>query len=152
MTSDASCDSTSFPGSFLYFLEVEKGPWERGWLRLHFQTFANAIDSCASGIALVGFVLRFFEVTWEAARVLYCINFVIFSLRLFRLYLVSGYLGPKVVMIKRMVTCLSFGIFLYASPMSWNQRGSFSISEVSSATFNLRNRLPKDPSFFCFYS
>ena len=24
-------DPTSFPGSFLYFEKVEKGPWERGW-------------------------------------------------------------------------------------------------------------------------
>ena len=23
--------STSFPGSFLYFEKVERGPWERGW-------------------------------------------------------------------------------------------------------------------------
>ena len=28
--------STSFPGSFLYFLEVEKGPWERGWIFVRF--------------------------------------------------------------------------------------------------------------------
>ncbi|XP_067038540.1 transient receptor potential cation channel subfamily M member 3-like isoform X2 [Acropora muricata] len=95
-------------------------------LRLHFQTFANVIDSCAGVIAFVGFVLRFFEDTWEIARVLYCINFVIFSLRLFRLYLVSGYLGPKVIMIKRMLAhvfvwmCLllvyvySYGVFRQA--------------------------------------
>lgn len=95
-------------------------------LELYFQTSVNVIDACANVIALVGFVLRFFEVTWEAARVLYCINFVIFSLRLFRMYFVSGYLGPKIIMIKRMLAdvfmwmCLllicvcSYGVFRQA--------------------------------------
>ena len=31
--------ATSFPGSFLYFLEVEKGPWERGWAVCGFSPF-----------------------------------------------------------------------------------------------------------------
>ena len=73
-------------------------------LELYFHTSVNIVDSFANAIALIGFVLRFFEVTWEAARVLYCINFVIFSFRLFRVYFVSGYLGPKIIMIKRMVS------------------------------------------------
>jgi len=30
MTTVVSRPLTSFPGSFLYFLEVERGPWERG--------------------------------------------------------------------------------------------------------------------------
>ena len=34
----SSVSSTSFPGSFLYFEKVEKGPWERGW---RFTGFSN---------------------------------------------------------------------------------------------------------------
>jgi len=95
-------------------------------LELYFHTSVNIVDSCANAIALIGFVLRFFDVTWEAARVLYCINFVIFSFRLFRVYFVSGYLGPKIIMIKRMLSdvmmwlCLllvfvcSYGVFRQA--------------------------------------
>ena len=84
-------------------------------LELYFHTSVNIVDSFANAIALIGFVLRFFEVTWEAARVLYCINFVIFSFRLFRVYFVSGYLGPKIIMIKRMVSdfvcvCCVYGL------------------------------------------
>ena len=69
------------------------------------------MDACANAIAIIGFVLRFFEVTWETARVLYCVNFVIFSLRLFRMYFVSGYLGPKIIMIKRMVSYFYRGYY-----------------------------------------
>jgi len=95
-------------------------------LELYFNTSVNIVDSFANAIAVIGFVLRFFEVTWEAARVLYCINFVIFSFRLFRVYFVSGYLGPKIIMIKRMLAdvvmwlCLllvfvcSYGVFRQA--------------------------------------
>ncbi|KAJ7392349.1 hypothetical protein OS493_012008 [Desmophyllum pertusum] len=95
-------------------------------LELYFNTSVNIVDSFANTIFLISFVLRFFEVTWEAARVLYCINFVIFSFRLFRVYFVSGYLGPKIIMIKRMLAdvmmwlCLllvfvcSYGVFRQA--------------------------------------
>lgn len=95
-------------------------------LELYFRTSVNIVDTFANAIAVIAFVLRFFEVTWEAARVLYCINFVIFSFRLFRVYFVSGYLGPKIIMIKRMLAdvmmwlCLllvfvcSYGVFRQA--------------------------------------
>ena len=75
-------------------------------LELYFNTYVNIVDTFATAIALIGFILRFFDVTWEAARVLYCVNFVIFSFRLYRVYFVSGYLGPKIIMIKRMVSSL----------------------------------------------
>lgn len=95
-------------------------------LELYFNTHVNIVDTFANAIALIGFILRFFDVTWEAARVLYCMNFVIFSFRLFRAYFVSGYLGPKIIMIKRMLAdvmmwlCLllvfvcSYGVFRQA--------------------------------------
>ena len=86
----------------------------RSKLELHFNTSVNIVDACANAIAIIGFVLRFFEVTWETARVLYCINFVIFSLRLFRMYFVSGYLGPKIIMIKRMVSYFYRGYYTVA--------------------------------------
>lgn len=85
-------------------------------LELYFHTYVNVVDFVANTIALIGFVLRFFEVTWEAARVLYCIDFVVFSFRLYRVYFVSGYLGPKIIMIKRMVSaefvcaCFVYGL------------------------------------------
>lgn len=85
-------------------------------LELYFHTYVNVVDFVANAIALIGFVLRFFEVTWEAARVLYCIDFVVFSFRLYRVYFVSGYLGPKIIMIKRMVSaefvcaCFVYGL------------------------------------------
>lgn len=80
-------------------------------LELYFNTYVNIVDTFATAIALIGFILRFFDVTWEVARVLYCVNFVTFSFRLYRVYFVSGYLGPKIIMIKRMVSSLPVGPF-----------------------------------------
>ena len=50
--------------------------------------------------------MRFSDATWEAARVLYCVNFVILCLRLFRMYFVSHYLGSRVYMITKMVSLI----------------------------------------------
>lgn len=98
----------------------------RSKIALYFSSTVNITDTLANSIAMVAFILRFFGPTWEAARVLYCLNFIVFCFRLFRVYFVSGYLGPKLVMIKRMlkdvvmwlclliVFVISYGVFRQA--------------------------------------
>ena len=75
-------------------------------MKQYFKLKSNKVDCLIIIVAITGIVMRFIEVTWEFARVLYCINFVIFCWRLFRMYFVSNYLGPRVYMIKKMVSLI----------------------------------------------
>ena len=59
-------------------------------------------------IAATGFGLRWSPQTLETARILYCLNAAIFYARIFRFYSFSVRLGPKLVMIKRMVINILF--------------------------------------------
>ena len=72
----------------------------------YFKLKSNKVDCLIIIIAIIGIGMRFIEATWEAARMLYCINFVIFCCRLFRMYFVSHYLGPRVHMIQKVVSLI----------------------------------------------
>ncbi|RDD40557.1 Transient receptor potential cation channel trpm [Trichoplax sp. H2] len=62
-------------------------------------------------IAVIGFCLRWIPQAMEAARILYCLNGAIFYARVLRFYSFSISLGPKLVMIKRMI--MEVILFLY---------------------------------------
>lgn len=68
----------------------------------------NRIDVFILSAGAVTFVLRWFHETFAIARLLLTLNFIMFFMRVFKVYFVNSYLGPKVVMIKRMVRFLFF--------------------------------------------
>ena len=54
-------------------------------------------------LCFVGFFIHLYTAYYMEAKVIYCINAVIFYERIMKVYTASPSLGPKVVMIKRMV-------------------------------------------------
>lgn len=70
-----------------------------------FSTFStwNVMDLTALVLAVSAFSLRHFLQTFAIARLIFSLNFIVFISRSFKVYFVNSYLGPKVVMIKRMV-------------------------------------------------
>lgn len=54
-------------------------------------------------ISLFAFVTRFVVRLQSIARALMLVNLIIYFMRLFRSFYVSSYLGPKVIMITKMV-------------------------------------------------
>lgn len=54
-------------------------------------------------LCFVGFFVHLSNAYYMAAKVIYCINAVIFYIRIMKVYTASSSLGPKLVMIKRMV-------------------------------------------------
>ncbi|XP_072042106.1 transient receptor potential cation channel subfamily M member-like 2 [Amphiura filiformis] len=63
----------------------------------------NIMDFFMLTIAIIGFTLHMNENTFGWARTLYALNGCIFFVRLLRMFAVSDNLGPKLVMIKRMM-------------------------------------------------
>jgi len=66
----------------------------------------NIVDMITIVLFIIGMVLRFlpYENTFEAGRVFLALNFVSFFLRLLHIFSVHKELGPKLVMIGRMVS------------------------------------------------
>ncbi|XP_078586018.1 transient receptor potential cation channel subfamily M member-like 2 [Branchiostoma floridae x Branchiostoma japonicum] len=61
---------------------------------------------------IVAFALRFFPATFTVARVLYSLNLMIFSFRLLHIFYINKEMGPKLIMIARMLKDLLFFIFI----------------------------------------
>lgn len=66
----------------------------------------NLVDVLTITLFLLALLLRFlpYDNTFEAARVVYAINFVIFFFRILHIFSVHRELGPKLVMIGNMVS------------------------------------------------
>ncbi|XP_070540267.1 transient receptor potential cation channel subfamily M member-like 2 [Ptychodera flava] len=69
--------------------------WAKSWW--------NIMDLVSILIAIIGFILRWFEPTLEVARSLYAINCAIFILRILRMFSLNSTLGPKLIMIGKML-------------------------------------------------
>ena len=52
---------------------------------------------------MVAAILRFFDSTYEAARIILSLNIIVFIVRSLQIFSVNRQLGPKLVMIRRMV-------------------------------------------------
>lgn len=70
----------------------------------------NIVDVATIVIFVVGIMLRFlpYEETLEAARCVMALNLVIFFFRILHIFSVHKQLGPKLVMIGRMVSMQKF--------------------------------------------
>ena len=68
----------------------------------------NILDVIAIGVFVVGIVLRFipFSQTLDAARLILALDLILFYIRFLDVYSVSKELGPKLVMIGRMVNSI----------------------------------------------
>ena len=80
----------------------------RGRVRGYIRNSWNVIDQTMYIILLVAVILRF-TLTSEnfvAARYVYTVDLILFYLRVLELYYIHERLGPKVIMIRRMVCLL----------------------------------------------
>ncbi|KAL4232041.1 hypothetical protein ACF0H5_009619 [Mactra antiquata] len=63
-------------------------------------------------LAFLAFGLHWVPGLYQAAKVLYCINSLIFFLRIMKIYVTHGQLGPKIFMIQKMLDELSMFIMV----------------------------------------
>uniref|UniRef100_A0A8C8SN76 Transient receptor potential cation channel subfamily M member 8 n=1 Tax=Pelusios castaneus TaxID=367368 RepID=A0A8C8SN76_9SAUR len=53
------------------------------------------------------------ESSWYSGRVIFCLDYIIFTLRLIHIFTVSRNLGPKIIMLQRMLIDVFFFLFLF---------------------------------------
>jgi len=93
-------------------------------LRSYIRDPWNIADQIMYGILLAAVILRF-TLTGDSfvyARYVYTVDLILFYLRILQLYYVNKRLGPKVVVIGRMVClqcalsfCMLHGLFIYST-------------------------------------
>ena len=90
---------------FLFPLQIAQGDSQSWAIRLKdwFFDYWNQVDLLTLILFATGFVLRFFEPTLEAARVILALDLFVFFLRLLNIFTLYRNIGPKLVMIARMV-------------------------------------------------
>ncbi|XP_078514886.1 transient receptor potential cation channel subfamily M member 2-like isoform X2 [Lissotriton helveticus] len=82
--------------------------------RIYITNFWNQVDVVAISLFTVGAVCRWFKASFYAARVILSVDFIVFSVRLVDSFTQSRVLGPKIIMVQKMVKDLFFFLFLLA--------------------------------------
>ncbi|XP_033100595.1 transient receptor potential cation channel subfamily M member-like 2 isoform X2 [Anneissia japonica] len=72
----------------------------------------NIVDLATLILFTIGFTMRFFKETFAASRVVLAIDLMIFYIRLLHVFYVNQNLGPKLIMISKMVVDLAFFMYI----------------------------------------
>ncbi|CAI5761869.1 transient receptor potential cation channel subfamily M member 8 [Podarcis lilfordi] len=83
----------------------------------YFSDLWNVMDTLGIFYFIIGIVFRLHssnEASWYSGRVIFCLDYIIFTLRLIHIFTVSRNLGPKIIMLQRMLIDVFFFLFLFA--------------------------------------
>ncbi|XP_061463652.1 transient receptor potential cation channel subfamily M member 8 [Rhineura floridana] len=83
----------------------------------YFSDLWNIMDTLAIFYFIAGIVFRLHssnETSWYSGRVIFCLDYIVFTLRLIHIFTVSKNLGPKIIMLQRMLIDVFFFLFLFA--------------------------------------
>ncbi|KAL4833984.1 hypothetical protein H8958_014179 [Nasalis larvatus] len=81
---------------------------------LYFSDFWNKLDVGAILLFVAGLTYRLIPATLYPGRVILSLDFILFCLRLMHIFTVSKTLGPKIIIVKRMMKDVFFFLFLLA--------------------------------------
>uniref|UniRef100_A0A8U8BSN4 Transient receptor potential cation channel subfamily M member 2 n=1 Tax=Geospiza parvula TaxID=87175 RepID=A0A8U8BSN4_GEOPR len=81
---------------------------------LYIKDFWNKLDICAILVFIAGLTCRLIPSTLYPGRIILSLAFIIFCLRLMHIFTVSRTLGPKIIIVKRMMKDVFFFLFLLA--------------------------------------
>lgn len=70
---------------------------------VYFSDTWNLVDAFSLLAFVVAAILRFFDSTYEAARIILSLNIIVFIVRSLQIFSVNRQLGPKLVMIRKML-------------------------------------------------
>uniref|UniRef100_UPI00398E70EC transient receptor potential cation channel subfamily M member 2 n=1 Tax=Pristiophorus japonicus TaxID=55135 RepID=UPI00398E70EC len=79
---------------------------------LYISSTWNRMDVAASLIFIVGLICRCFPSTFYQGRIILCLDFIIYCLRVMHIFTVSKTLGPKIIMVEMMMKDIFFFLFL----------------------------------------
>ncbi|XP_038132497.1 transient receptor potential cation channel subfamily M member 4-like isoform X1 [Cyprinodon tularosa] len=80
-------------------------------LRVYIQDVWNKFDLLAITLFILGLVGRMFRWTLEFGREVLCVGFMVFTLRLIHIFAIHKELGPKIIIVGKMVKDVFFFLF-----------------------------------------
>ncbi|XP_067892332.1 transient receptor potential cation channel subfamily M member 2 isoform X2 [Heterodontus francisci] len=84
---------------------------------LYISSTWNRMDVIAIMTFVIGLILRYFPSTFYQGRIILCLDFIIYCLRLMHIFTVSKTLGPKIIMVQMMMKDIFFFLFLLVLAM-----------------------------------
>ncbi|XP_062390193.1 transient receptor potential cation channel subfamily M member 2-like [Sardina pilchardus] len=80
--------------------------------RMYINDLWNILDLSSILLFIVGLACRWTSRAFYTGKIILCIDFIIFCLRLMAIFTISKTLGPKIIIVKRMMMDLFFFMFL----------------------------------------
>ncbi|KAJ0015913.1 hypothetical protein NQD34_014203 [Periophthalmus magnuspinnatus] len=80
-------------------------------LRVYIQDVWNKCDLTAITLFIIGLICRMFPLTYGFGRDVLCINYMVFTLRLIHIFAVHKQLGPKIIIVGKMMKDIFFFLF-----------------------------------------
>ncbi|XP_063743322.1 transient receptor potential cation channel subfamily M member 2 [Eleginops maclovinus] len=81
-------------------------------VRMYINDLWNILDVLSILFFIIGLAFRLTTDLFYAGKILLCIDFVVFCLRLMAIFTISRTLGPKIIIVRRMMTDMFFFMFL----------------------------------------
>ncbi|XP_051779562.1 transient receptor potential cation channel subfamily M member 5 [Erpetoichthys calabaricus] len=79
--------------------------------KLYVEDNWNKCDMVAILLFLIGVICRMIESTYEAGRTVLALDFMVFTLRLIHIFAIHKQLGPKIIIVERMMKDVFFFLF-----------------------------------------
>ncbi|KAK2839691.1 hypothetical protein Q5P01_013431 [Channa striata] len=80
--------------------------------KMYINDLWNILDVLSIVLFIIGLGFRLTSALFYAGKILLCIDFVVFCLRLMAIFTISRTLGPKIIIVKKMMMDLFFFMFL----------------------------------------
>ncbi|XP_063047033.1 transient receptor potential cation channel subfamily M member 4a [Engraulis encrasicolus] len=80
-------------------------------MNLYIQDIWNKCDLTAILMFSVGLVCRMFPYTYRFGRAVMCVDYMVFTMRLIHIFAINKQLGPKIIMVGKMVKDVFFFLF-----------------------------------------
>ncbi|CAH2318941.1 transient receptor potential cation channel subfamily M member 4 [Pelobates cultripes] len=80
-------------------------------VKQYLQDSWNHVDITALMLFIIALVCRMFESSYEAGRTILCFDFMVFTLRLIHIFAVNKQLGPKIIIVRKMMKDVFFFLF-----------------------------------------
>uniref|UniRef100_A0A7N8YI07 Transient receptor potential cation channel, subfamily M, member 2 n=1 Tax=Mastacembelus armatus TaxID=205130 RepID=A0A7N8YI07_9TELE len=96
---------------WLFSLVCEEVRQVRG-STMYIQDLWNILDVLSILLFIIGLAFRLISTLFYAGKIVLCIDFVVFCLRLMAIFTISRTLGPKIIIVKRMMMDMFFFLFL----------------------------------------
>lgn len=80
-------------------------------MKVYIQDIWNKCDITALGLFVLGLLCRMFPWTYNFGRAVMCVDYTVFTLRLIHIFAVHKQLGPKIIIVGKMVKDVFFFLF-----------------------------------------